>query len=394
MLKRISGFFIIIYIIFTLPTNLFGDIRTENIELFLIVDKSKSMVEEIADVTGYINQVFINEFLIPGDRFVLIQFYGKADLIFDELITETSFKKIKESISSIPADGRFTDIGNALDTLRNTVETRTPTKLRQYMILLTDGKQEAPQDSRYYSPDGSFNHEFLENTKIIQRKGWKILILGIGSDTAVKELSDELSTTYRELDFTDNSVPQISKEEILGRITAANFKLDNGILSMSLSSEGYESTRIIEIEQIIYQISTGNHELISKALKIEIQPNEIKEVNIELDKKKIAMIQNKSEKGSLIFNFEGDTPFLPAVWETDIVLSADDLILDNNADSDKINEEKVQKNGNINNPWLIIVIIILIVAGVIAAVIIRNSLLHKDDDEQENGKKRKISDDN
>ncbi|MBI9105560.1 MAG: VWA domain-containing protein [Spirochaetales bacterium] len=393
MRKLLSFFFIITLAAFTAVPCLFADDRTLNIELFLVIDKSKSMVEEITDVTSYINKVFINDFLIPGDRFVLIQFYGKADLIFDEIITDSSMQRINREISEIPADGRFTDIGNALDELNRTLENSQPTGGRQYLILLTDGKQEAPEESRYYSPDGSFNHEFLENTKIIQRKGWKIIILGIGSDTAASELSDKLLTTYKELDFTGDTVPEMSKDDILGRIIANNLLIDNGILSIELESEGYISTRIIEIEQILYQISDGNHELLSAPVFIEIKPEEKKRISIELDPAKIKNITNDSEKGSLLFNFSGDTPFLPAVWRSNLILSGDTAVPQ--ADNTVLDENKNENNQNNKNKgsgWIIIVIIILVIAGIIAAVIIRNSLLHRDD--EDDGKKQKISDNN
>ncbi len=392
MLKKITVFFAIIFTLFIVNTNLFGDVRSDNIELFLVVDKSKSMVEEISDVTSYINKTFIGDFLIPGDRLVFIQFYGQADLVYDEIITETSIKSIKTHISGIPADGRFTDIGNALDVLNNEVETSSPTELRRYLILMTDGKQEAPEDSPYYSPDGSFNHEFLKNTKIIQKKGWKILILGIGADTAVRELSDELLTTYEELDFSDDSAEVISNEEILGRITAENLSIENMSLSIELTSEGYTTGRIITIEQILYQISSGNHKLLSKPLDIEIMPEETKLITIELDPDMINNIVNDGEKGNLLFNFEGDTPFLPAAWESTIALSAH--LSAAAEESDKNISEKTKNDGNNSFNWLIIVIVIIAAAAVLAVILIRNTLFHRDEDEKREDNKHEISGDN
>jgi hypothetical protein len=348
------------------------------------------MIEEISDVTGYINQVFISDFLIPGDRLVFIQFYGKADLLYDEVITETSIKSIKDEIALISADGRFTDIGNALDTLNIEVEKTPPAKRRRYLILMTDGKQEAPEDSRYYSKDGNFNHEFLENTKIIQKKGWKIIILGIGADTAVRELSDELLTTYKELDFTKNT-PAISNEEILGRIIAENLVIENHLLTIDLTSEGYSSTRTIEVEQILYQITSGNHELISSPVSISMEPGITKNISIQLDPEKINRITNKSEKGSILFNFEGDTPFLPAVWVSDIILSRSDVIEETSSEAEKNN---LKKSGNSGFNWLILVIIVLVIAAIIAVILIRNTLSHRDDDEKRKDDKHEISSDN
>jgi hypothetical protein len=50
----------------------------------------------------------------------------------------------------------------------------------QHVLLITDGIQEAPPTSKYYS-DGSFNHALLENTKTIQKKRLEDPALGLGA---------------------------------------------------------------------------------------------------------------------------------------------------------------------------------------------------------------------
>ncbi len=388
-------FTILITALFLLLANVItvsADTRTENIELFLVVDKSKSMVEEIDDVTSYINEYFISDFLIPGDRLVFIQFYGNADLVFDGIVKENNIYSIMNTIKAIPADGRFTDIGNALDRLDSAVNDTQQRFDRKYLILLTDGKQEAPPESPYYTPDGSFNHKFLENTKTIQREGWKIMILGIGTDTAVEELAEELATTHKTLDFTGELPPPISQSEIIGRVTADNFEITRGVLSLSLSSEGYVSERTVIIEQITFQNSSGNYHLLDNKYSTTISPESSIDIHITLSSEVLNGIIPENTDGTVIFKFEGDTPFLPAVFSCNLGSEKNSEISSKTENVIK-NEKNESKDviGGFN--WLIIIIVILVIAGIIAFILIRNLILHKDDDERKKNNTNEISSD-
>ena len=368
--------------------NIYADTRTENIELYLVIDKSKSMVEEISDVSEYINRTFVEDFLIAGDRLVLIQFYGKADLVYDGRITISNKKEVMRDISNIPADGRFTDIGNALDRLRRAVVESETDGRRKYLILLTDGKQEAPPESPYYTPDGSFNHEFLLNTKVIQKAGWKVMILGIGQDTVVEELADELGTTHEVLDFEGGTPAIKNPDEIIGRILASGFSIENSIINLSLKSEGYTSDRTITVDQILYQAPSGNYKLLNKAWTSQISPDSETEVSIRLSEDALKELSGNNAAGSILFNFSGDTPFLPAVFDSVLISYNNDS--SGEKSGDKISE-KSSNDMNKDFNWLIIVIVILVVAAVIAIIIIRNLVFHREDDDGSKNKKDEIS---
>ena len=170
------------------PVFCFSDEREENLDLFLVLDKSLSMEEEIGAVRDYVKESIVEKILIPGDFLVVIQFYGNAEILMaGEVGEDLNIDSILGKVSGIEANGSFTDIGNALDALREALKTYRHEENREYLLLVTDGKQEAPEDSKYYSPDGTFNHAFLENAKTIQKEGWKIQILGIGTGTAARE---------------------------------------------------------------------------------------------------------------------------------------------------------------------------------------------------------------
>jgi von Willebrand factor type A domain len=183
-----------------LASPLLADVRTQNIDIMVALDKSLSMEHKINAVKDWVNSYLIDQVVIPGDYLDIVAFYGKADVIVHQTIRNDADKAaVKKIISGIRGNGRFTDIGNALDVLKAQIATKEKDGRDKYVLLLTDGIQEAPPTSKYYSPDGKFNHEFLANTKTIQQKGWKVMILGIGTETAAKDLATALSSQYTEI---------------------------------------------------------------------------------------------------------------------------------------------------------------------------------------------------
>jgi hypothetical protein len=196
-------FFALVLFCGVLATPIFADTRTTNIDVIIALDKSLSMERKIGAVETWVNSFIIDQLLIPGDYFILVAFYGKADVSISQTVnTDADKQALKTTISQIKGDGRFTDIGNALDAVKAQVDSRESDGREKYLLLLTDGIQEAPPASKYYSKNGSFNHAFLTNTKTIQNKGWKVMILGIGTDTAAKDLAAELQGSYKEITKT------------------------------------------------------------------------------------------------------------------------------------------------------------------------------------------------
>ena len=194
----------IFFIVFLIQFPLFSDTREENIDVFILLDKSLSMEEgkKIEAVKEYVCKYILDEIILPGDMVYIINFYGKTEILVNSEVKDDNHKEeIKRNIMKIKADGRFTDIGTALDKLAANSTAYDANKRLKYMLLITDGRQEAPPESVYQWPLGKpFNHKFLEHTKTIEKKGWKIHILGIGQYTDTKMLAEKLSATYSEID--------------------------------------------------------------------------------------------------------------------------------------------------------------------------------------------------
>jgi hypothetical protein len=192
--------FVALALVGVLALPVLADTRKGNIDVIIALDKSLSMENKIGAVKDWVNSYIIDQLLIPGDYLVVVSFYGKADVTISQSLKDDSGRAaLKNLISQIKGNGRYTDIGNALDVLKAQIALHESDSREKYVLLLTDGIQEAPPGSKYYSKDGKFNHEFLVNTKTIQEKGWKVMVLGLGTDTAARDLATELQGSYKEV---------------------------------------------------------------------------------------------------------------------------------------------------------------------------------------------------
>lgn len=310
-------FFILAHLLLSINI-LEADERNENIDVFLVVDKSLSMEEEIQAVKEYIDESIIDELLIPGDYLVIITFYGKAEIHVSEEVNRDR-SSVQEKIDLVDADGRFTDIGNAFDILKEALSQRGEQDRRKYLLLITDGIQEAPPESKYYSADGSFNHEFLLNTKEILMEGWKVHILGIGTSTAAREIAKELAGTYSEVD-EDPTKEELEEQtaDLLGiveqteavTISAVGSK-GSATLSLRILSTGYEDARVIIIDEVRVSQADGSEQSVLKdSARIEIEPGEERSVRLPVSFASVA--EPGAHDAIVTFSFAGDTTFSPA----------------------------------------------------------------------------------
>lgn len=328
MNKKAIFIFFLCFLLLLHFSDLFADQRIDNIEIYLVLDKSLSMVEEIESVKEYIIDNIINNLVMEGDYFLLVPFYGKTDSGYNGYINSEKDKiSLKNNIINIQADGRFTDIGNALDELRKNIKSNTEST-RKYMLLITDGKQEAPPESRFYSSDGSFNHDFLENTKEIKKEGWKIIVLGIGTETAAKEIAKELSAGYSSISRNAGS-EQITKiiDTFLGRFDLVSLenkisidKKGNGKIIFDIKSTGF--TELKEIKVIEIRLNNDlykNLNILNNPFVFKPGQDEVTKISIPV---KLPSF-NEKFSGNITFVFEGENAFSPSMHKVSIEKSKD-----------------------------------------------------------------------
>ena len=310
-----------------LPFSAAADEREEPIDVIIALDKSKSMAEndKIEAVKEYVNSYIIDELLIEGDFFLVVAFYGQTEIPISTTIQSDEDKeRAKAIIAQMLGDGVYTDIGNALDVLGQQVEKYARPDRKKHLLLITDGIQEAPPDSKYYSPDGSFNHAFLENTKVIQKKGWKVHILGVGIGEEAQKLADELAGTYTDLseeptveELTEKTREFLSALEVSSPVTMdpVDYR-GRSRVTLSVESKGYTEEQIVVISGIRLTLPDGMEKnILEDSVSFTFPPEETKEIGISV--RIPGAVEAGDHSGNLRFVFSGDDRFLPVVSTVD-----------------------------------------------------------------------------
>lgn len=189
-------------------------------------------------------------------------------------------------------------------------------------MLITDGIQEAPPTSKYYSQNGEFNHAFLDNTKTIQERGWKIEILGIGTQTAAADLAKSLSGGFTSV--SNNPTPQELQQktkDFLGLAEASNFGFDSvhgggkSTIHFTLKSTGYSDAKTIDISGVRLEVAGGAPEDISTGAKLTLEPDSAKEYSLPVV---VSGLSPGEHSAKVTFTFNGNTSFSPAVFNTKV----------------------------------------------------------------------------
>jgi Mg-chelatase subunit ChlD len=297
-----------------------ADTRKENIDVIIALDKSLSMEKKIGAVESWVNSFILDQLVIPGDFLTVIPFYGKTDILISRQITNDADRAAaKALISGVKGDGRFTDIGNALDALKAQLADKEKDGRQKYVLLLTDGIQEAPPSSKYWSKNGVFNHEFLANTKTIQQKGWKVLILGIGIETAAKQLAQELQGSYGQIttNLTPESLastagtlfgmPSVEGAVALGPVNAGG----SARVSFKLKSSGLAGDVNIPVGDVTVEVGGKSYSsLLAAPVTITVKKDSSVPVDIPL--RFPAGLPAGSSSGTLTFSFSAAERFAPA----------------------------------------------------------------------------------
>lgn len=280
-----------------------------------MLDKSLSMVDKIDDVKRFFTNQVLDKLLILGDKVTIILFFGKVlPLVAKNIQGPRDILDIKTLLAGIKADGPFTDIGNAIDFTYDYVHKEPDHGLRRHFILLTDGKQEAPEESRYFSTDFSIHHPFLESAKNIQKEGWKVHILGIGTDTEAQALADELagaSTIWNDTHSMLQEELQFDEEIHLKETPWITLHQGRPFLNLMIDSFGMNRKVNLKIKQIL-AFSNENAQswnVLDQAFSTEIAHDQFSKIQIPL-KENLPLVT--MERATFVLQFDGETSLQPA----------------------------------------------------------------------------------
>jgi hypothetical protein len=162
-----------------------ADDRTEPIDFMIALDRSLSMRQEIEAVKQYVETQIVDQTLQAGDTLVVIAFYGQNEIAVSQSLTANSEREtIKQAVARLQPKEAFTDIGFALDRLRDEVRTRGVPGRKKTLLLITDAIDEPPPGSKYADSGSWRGHEYMRAATETQKEGWKVIVLGVGTESA------------------------------------------------------------------------------------------------------------------------------------------------------------------------------------------------------------------
>jgi len=183
----------------TVLAGLPAESRSAGVDFVLLVDTSLSMADAIAGARQYAAGEILGRLVESGDWVAILKFYGDTEVVWQgDVERQSDIAAMVRSLNELRADGRFTDIGNALDAMDRLLLERGKPDRPKYILLLTDERQEAPKDSRYYSPDYRVEHPLLEYVKREDKGSFRVITIGYGLSARIEVEARTLMTTLSE----------------------------------------------------------------------------------------------------------------------------------------------------------------------------------------------------
>ncbi len=143
--------------------------RTTPLDLHIVIDKSLSMEESgaFSDIKEWLTGTFIDNYLIQGDTVHIYFFYGETKKVYSSTLSgQADFTQLKNAVLESRADGVFTDIGMALDSVKKNSK-NSQSSGTKIALILTDLIQEAPYGSKYAGTYYDFAQRYLTGDRII-----------------------------------------------------------------------------------------------------------------------------------------------------------------------------------------------------------------------------------
>jgi len=190
---------ILVLLLVTAFAGLHAESRSANVDFVLLIDTSLSMTDGIDAARKYAAGEVIGRLVEPGDWVSIMRFYGKSEVVWQgDVRGQEDISAMVRSLNELKADGRFTDIGSALDSMDALLQERGQPDRPKYILLLTDERQEAPKDSQYYSQTYTPRHRLLEYIKKVDMGAFRVITIGYGLSARIEVEARTLMTTLSE----------------------------------------------------------------------------------------------------------------------------------------------------------------------------------------------------
>ncbi len=189
--KFFSVFLTAVILIF----NLNAGERTIPVDMVIMIDKSLSMegTGKFDSLKKWVLDELVEQMLTAGDWVSVYQFYENPEhLLSVNVNTSQDKQKIVNTISSIKPDGKYTDIGKALDKMQEVMKTRNSNGRYKVLLLVTDLEQDAPWPSKYSGKQKKFSSPYLVESRIIKHDNWYEITVDMGIEERVVTTTSSL----------------------------------------------------------------------------------------------------------------------------------------------------------------------------------------------------------
>ena len=197
-----------IFVFCILSYAIFAGERTIPVDVFLMIDKSKSMNEpgKFDSLHKWVRDTLVTEMLIPEDWITVWEFYEQPHELQTLIIkNENDRNSLIKTIDNITPDGAFTDIGSALDAIQVSLNKRGQNNRYKILLLVTDLEQDAPWTSKYRGKQESFKSPYLAEARIIKHDNWYEITLDMDIQDKVVKTTKELYTNIIDTTGTPRS---------------------------------------------------------------------------------------------------------------------------------------------------------------------------------------------
>ncbi len=198
----------VILLVFCVCSTLSATKRTIPVDVVLMIDKSVSMQEpgKFNSLKKWVVNELIEQMLIPGDKIEIYQFYETPEYVDSiKLKNEDDKKELINAINSIKPNGKFTDIGKALDKISEVSKSLGNNNKYKILLLITDLEQDAPLASKYAGKQKKFSSPYLIESRIIKHDKWYEITLDMSIQDRVIETTQELFDEIEKNKNTDRT---------------------------------------------------------------------------------------------------------------------------------------------------------------------------------------------
>ncbi|MBA7713918.1 hypothetical protein ES703_122929 [subsurface metagenome] len=250
------------------------------------------MEDFFEEIRAYINEIILRQLLVSKDYLYLYTFAGSTeDILAATIDLPGDYDQVGAKILALEADGSYTDIGRALETLDRRLARTFPHR-KTIVFFITDGEHKPPPTSPYNGvniyADGAF-----DAYEVLKQGDYKVMVLSIGAQTAGRELVGPLGGEYIEVtsDLTAEALNKLLSDFIndielivpsnIGRIRKRTTEMKVAFLS------SYSTPKTVNILEATISVEDGPEiPLVEYEAEFEIGANHqsIKTLTIRLPK--------------------------------------------------------------------------------------------------------------